>query len=127
MLSIFAPRLAPVGQPANLMKYAPTIQNLSKHASVSVTHFYDKAFRQWWENSRDLLRWEQLNAELFNQALGMGLTQTIWAPSTTGKRPPTPTNCCFRFNRYVKLLSIMNMHTGAKRGGAPQSENLSEI
>ena len=63
------------GQAANLMKYASTIQKLAQQAGVGAALSYDKSFRQWKEDDPSQLPWEQLNVELFNQALAMGLTQ----------------------------------------------------
>jgi len=86
------------GQAANLMKYASTIQKLAQQAGVGAALSYDKSFRQWKEDDPSQLPWEQLNVELFNQALAMGLTQKAQVPPSPARAFQSSRSCCFRFN-----------------------------
>ena len=56
-----------------LRKYADTVQRLGKQAGDGAALYYDKQFRLWRQDTPELLPWNQLNSESFNQALAMGL------------------------------------------------------
>lgn len=85
-----------------LMKYADTIQRLGKQAGDAAALFYDKQFRLWREDQPELLPWDQVNNELFNQALAMGLYKSKPKPNNAFQSKTKGSNKrhCFRFNNY---------------------------
>ena len=82
------------------MKYADTVQRLGRQARDTAALFYDKQFRLRRQDSPELLPWDQLNGELFNQALSMGLV-----PKTKGnfgnQRKQTKKKCTEKKNGIV--------------------------
>jgi hypothetical protein len=56
-----------------LMKYTHTIQNLARRSCDLVAFIYDQTFRRWWETVWVHLPWDQVNSELHNDAMHLGL------------------------------------------------------
>lgn len=105
-----------------LMKYADTIQRLGKQAGDAAALFYDKQFRLWREDQPELLPWDQVNNELFNQALAMGLYKSKSKPNNAFQSKTKGSNKrhCFRFNNYNGQCSRPNCpfpHTCQKCNG----------
>jgi hypothetical protein len=83
----------------SLMKYAHTIQNLARLSCDIAVFMYDKTFRQWRETAWVYLPWDQVNSELYNDAMHLGLQiklnlsgkllSTKTMPKTF-QRPPFP-------------------------------------
>lgn len=83
----------------SLMKYAHTIQNLARRSCDIAAFMYDKTFRQWRETAWVYLPWDQVNSELYNDAMHLGLQiklnlngkllSTKTMPKTF-QRPPFP-------------------------------------
>lgn len=84
----------------SLMKYADTVQKLGKQAGDAAALYYDKQFRLWRQDTPELLPWDQLNNELFTQALAMGLTSKGKGnfPSQKKQKPSSKKQYCFQFN-----------------------------
>lgn len=108
-----------------LMKYADTIQRLGKQAGDAAALYYDKQFRLWREDQPELLPWDQVNNELFNQALAMGLytvkTKPKQNPAFQTKAKGPNKRHCFRFNNYNGQCSRPNCpfsHTCQKCNGS---------
>jgi hypothetical protein len=55
------------------MKYAHTIQNLARRSCDLVAFIYDQTFRRWRETVWVYLPWDQVNSELHNDAMHLGL------------------------------------------------------
>lgn len=57
---------------ASLMKYAHTIQTISKRAGDAAALYYDVEFRKWRQEAAQDLPWEQVHPELYLEAMTMG-------------------------------------------------------
>lgn len=55
------------------MKYAATIANMANKAGIESTFPYDQENKQWREVDPLHLSWDEVNEELFNEALAMEL------------------------------------------------------
>ena len=56
-----------------LMKYAHTIPNLARRSCDLVTYIYDQTFCRWREAAWVHLPWDQVNSELHNDAMHLGI------------------------------------------------------
>lgn len=77
-----------------LMKYASTIQTLSKQATDQEACQYDRVFRTWRESDHASLPWDQVHSELHHECLTEGLVgktkEAIDAIQQSSNRtPPT--------------------------------------
>jgi hypothetical protein len=61
-------------QACPLMKYAHTIQTLARRSGDIAAFHYDRAFREWLEHDWGKLPWDQVNNELYSEAVFLGLT-----------------------------------------------------
>jgi hypothetical protein len=55
------------------MKYAHTIQNLARRSCDIAAFMYDKTLRQRRETALVCLPWDQVNSELYGDAMHLGL------------------------------------------------------
>ena len=55
------------------MKYAQTIQNLTRRSCDLAAFIYDQTFHRWRETAWIHLPWDQLNSELQNDAMHLSL------------------------------------------------------
>lgn len=56
-----------------LMKYANTIQTLARRSCEVAAFIYDRTFREWREHDFRYLPWDQVNNELYSDAMALGL------------------------------------------------------
>ena len=126
----------------SLMKYAHTIQNLARPSCDIAVFMYDKTFRQWRETAWVYLPWDQVNSELYNDAMHLGLQiklnlsgkllSTKTMPKTF-QRPPFPNKTlneggskkhsyCYSFNnnkgKCERGQNCQYPHVCGKCGGA---------
>jgi hypothetical protein len=84
-------------QAPDLMKYADTVQRLSKLAGEEAALYYDEEFRRLREAMGDILSFKDVHMETYNQALAKGLfrsktRQPAFKPKFGSKK------VCFAFN-----------------------------
>ncbi|XP_021356425.1 uncharacterized protein LOC110452313 [Mizuhopecten yessoensis] len=73
-------------QTVSLLKYADTIQTLSRRSGFAAAMFYDNNFRKWLQVNQ-AMPWDELNNELYMQALGIGLKSVQKASQHTAQQP----------------------------------------
>lgn len=84
---------------ANLMKHATIVQRLSKQAGDEAALSYDENFRIWRQDNPEYLPWGQLNGELQNEALAMGLCRKQNLPfHAKAKQNNSGKQICFNYN-----------------------------
>jgi len=68
------------------MKYAHTMQNLARRSCDLVAFVYDQTFRRWRETVWVHLPWDQVNSELHNDAMHLGLQVKLNQNGKSNKR-----------------------------------------
>ena len=57
----------------SLMKYADIIQTLARRSCDVAAYIYDRTYREWREHDYESLPWDQVNNELYSEAMSLGL------------------------------------------------------
>ena len=103
-----------------LMKYAHTIQSLARRAGDTAAFIYDRTFREWREHDWEKLPWDQVNNELYSEAMSLGLKikfDTLSKSSVVTKSHPFPgTGAPNRSSRYC--FSFNNNNGKCSRGSS---------
>ena len=81
----------------SLMKHATIVQCLSKQSGDNAALYYDESFRMWRQDNPEYLPWRQINTELQNEALAMGISRKKYQPFQ-GKTKQPLKKPCFQFN-----------------------------
>ena len=110
----------------SLMKYAHTIQNLARRSCDIAAFMYDKTFRQWRETARVYLPWNQVNSELYNDAMHLELQiklnlngkllSTKTMPKTFQRRPFQPKPLMKGVTKNTHTASFNNNKGKCERG-----------
>ena len=57
----------------SLMQYADIIQTLARRSCDVAAYIYDRTYREWREHDYESLPWDQVNNELYSEAMSLGL------------------------------------------------------
>jgi hypothetical protein len=57
----------------SLMKYADIIQTLARRSCDVAAYIYDRTCREWREHHYERLPWDQVNNELYSEAMSLSL------------------------------------------------------
>jgi len=71
-----------------LMKYAHRIQNLARRSCDLAAFIYDQTFRRWRETAWVHLPWDQINSELHNDVMHLGLQIKLNQNGKSNKHGP---------------------------------------
>lgn len=85
---------------ANLMLYAQTVQNIAESCGDQAASQYDEKFRRWRQKDPATYPWQQKNAELYQEALVLGLDYKLKSKKQQPFRAPLKHKYCCSYNNH---------------------------
>ena len=98
------------------MKYADIIQTLARRSCDVAAYIYDRTYREWREHDYESLPWDQVNNELYSEAMSLGLKIKFDNLSKNIKSLPFPVSGAPQRSSNKYCYSFNNNNGRCERG-----------